>query len=266
MWPHVLSLDAAAVFVVWTVMFARCFRVSLPMTSVLLGAVCVWCIYLSDHLLDGRGKRAPVTERHQFARRHRRALLTVALVAVGLSWAAAFRLQRTIFVAGLGFVGVIIVYFGMVHAGGQRLVRWWPKELMVAGIFAGACSMPVWTQIDFAPLVLVSTGLWLALCVLNCTGLECREWTAGAKPVARPHSSTLWIGRHARTYGLGLATLCVPGAFLPQIRAIAVSVALSALLLSAVLTPRQGCATERLRAAGDLALLAPCLVLLIFRG
>ena len=264
MWPHVLSVDVAAVFAAWTVMFARSFGVSLHLGNVLVGAICVWSIYLSDHLLDGRGARLPATERHQFAHRHRHTLVTIEFFAIGLGWAGAFWLPRVIFVAGLGFMGAVLLYFGVVHAGSERLCRLWPKELIVAGIFAGACSMPAWAQFGFAPLVLVSTGLLFALCVLNGTGLECLEWAAGPNPASRPHPSTLWIGSHPRAYGLGLAALCVLGLFLPRIRAIAASVALSSLLLAAVFSAREGWAAERLRAAGDLVLLTPCFVLLFF--
>jgi hypothetical protein len=217
MWPHVLSVDVAVVFAAWTATFARSFHIPLHVGTVLVGGLCVWCIYVADHLLDGRGERVLITRRHQLAHRYRHTLIVFEVVAIGLSLAGPRRLSPVTLSAGMRFMVAVVLYFGIVLLGGERLRHFWPKKLVVATICAGACPMPAWRQTGRVPFALIGPVLLLALCVLNCAGLEYFEWVESAKHIPRPHPSTLWGGGHARGYGLGLAALCIPGFFIPWV-------------------------------------------------
>ena len=74
LWPNLLGLDAPAVAVLWCWFYADVQSTGLPwyVPAVLGGAV--WCIYVSDRLLDVgylRSERAVFTPRHRIAARYR---------------------------------------------------------------------------------------------------------------------------------------------------------------------------------------------------
>jgi hypothetical protein len=259
MWLHVLSLDVAFVFAAWAAIFAVSFRVPLQVGSVLLGAAAVWCIYVMDHLLDARGAGVPATERHQFAYRHRHILIPFVLIIIASGMIGAFELPPAILLGGLIFVAAVAMYFGIVHLAGERLRQYWPKEFVVAAIFAAGCVLPTWSLAKASVFAGVAFLLLFALFVLNCAGLEHSEWTNGAS--IRLHPGTLWVGRRIRAFSLGLAGLSLTACSVAELRPVAVSVALSSVLLSAFFAERRSSLMGRLRAAADLALLTPLLVL-----
>ena len=86
LWPNLLSLDAPLVALLWQILFIRCFHAANPasssiLTSALLVSV-VWLIYAADRALDawrGSGLRP----RHEFYRRHWRALLPIWIAGAG---------------------------------------------------------------------------------------------------------------------------------------------------------------------------------------
>jgi hypothetical protein len=173
LYPNLLSLDAPIVAVVWQVMFAWSFRARFdPLAAVLL-ILAVWVIYVADRVFDAWRQSAenPVEQpRHEFYRRHWRAVTPVWIAALGISaWLAWTRLPVALFSRGVTLLAAVAIYFGFAHFSKRR----WPKELAVAVLFASGASLAVWehakTWIDIATIVLFGT-----LCWINCAAIE--QW------------------------------------------------------------------------------------------
>jgi hypothetical protein len=178
LWPNLLSLDAPLVAVLWQILFVRCFHAAdhtagTIIPSVLLVSV-VWLIYAADRVLDalrGSGLQA----RHEFYRRHWRALLpvwiAVLLASALLSW---FSMPTKLFDRGAWLLAIVVVYFGIVHC--SRLQ--WPKEAAVAAIFGLGVSLAAWTGVESFYDVL-TVILFACLCWINCAAIS--EWEEGAE-------------------------------------------------------------------------------------
>lgn len=173
LWPNLLSLDAPLVALLWQILFMRCFHAhgqALP--SVLLVFV-VWLIYAADRALDawrGSGLRP----RHEFYRRHWRALLPVWIVVLAATaWLAWTSLPRELFERGAWLWAVVVVYFGVVHWARLH----WPKEAAVAVIFGLGASLAAWTRVETSYDVF-TVILFACLCWINCAAIT--EWEGGS--------------------------------------------------------------------------------------
>jgi len=172
LWPNLLSLDAPVVAVLWQVFFARCFHVPIEPAAVVLLLLTVWLIYAADRTLDAR-KGDCHSPRHEFYRRHWKTLLPVWCAALALAaWLAVEWLPARLFLRGAILLGVVAVYFGLVHLGRRR----WPKEAAVGVLFALGASLIAWNRVqtaaDAATILLFS-----GLCWMNCVAIE--KWETG---------------------------------------------------------------------------------------
>src|SRR5487761_2206126 len=132
LWPNLLSLDAPIVALLWQILFARCFHAPLdPLPSILL-VLAVWLIYAADRTIDsftGAGSRP----RHDFYRRHWRALLPLWIFAAAGGMALAWtRLNREMLFQGCALGAAVVVYFALLHVGSLHKT----KEAAVAVLFA----------------------------------------------------------------------------------------------------------------------------------
>jgi hypothetical protein len=174
---HLLSLDAPTVAMLWAWGFAHAARVPLSAAATAVLGLGAWMIYVADRLLDALagGLCENLRERHFFHARHRRAFLVAAggasialltLIAVGMS-AAARREDAAIF-------AVFLLYFLVVHLPGIRIR--FPREVVVGIVFAAACVVPAWSQPGSShPELAATTGLFAALCWLNCAAIHVWE-------------------------------------------------------------------------------------------
>lgn len=158
LWPNVLSLDAPAIAVLWTWLFAACDRLHFGwgLYAVVFGVV--WCVYVADRLIDVRrsaGGRAE-TARHAFYRRHWRIVLPllVAVAAVTL-WAILFRIPEII-VRPAAFATVLVVLYFSQNIG--RLGR----GFLIASTAVTALILV--TAVGLVPLHPVFKGLYAAMC------------------------------------------------------------------------------------------------------
>lgn len=134
--PHLLSLEAPVVAVVWQEALAQYHRIDLmPAVSIGLGLV-VWLIYVTDRLLDAiRGDPAKLDPRHAFYRRNWRWFAWVLIPAASLAalWLAVWAIPEDLMwqCAALGVM--VAVYLG---ACSPR-PKWKPAPLTIAFIGLG---------------------------------------------------------------------------------------------------------------------------------
>jgi len=257
---HLASLDAPSVALTWSLSFAWTARVRLPLWVPALLMLAVWAVYVADRLLDARnglrsGNLLALRERHLFHWRHRRVFLPLAVVA---AVAAAF-LVIALMPTGTRerdsvLAAASLVYFTRVHAG-RALRPTFPKELLVGLLFTAGCVIPAWSRSAFpVPALLVPAAFFAILAWLNCHAID--RWEADASNTAPQRIAfTACIVAVAE---LLAATLLLHTQ--PRSAALLAAGAMAALLLALLDTVRNRLAPVALRAAADLALLTPLLL------
>lgn len=276
-WWHLLSLDAPSVAVLWAWSFAHALHVTLPADSLLLLFLGTWLLYVTDRILDGLHMRwSQLRERHLFYIRHRAAALVAAIpVTALLTWLVFFRMLPAARIADLLIFAVAAGYFALVHLRGAKIERWFPKELIVALVFATATAVPAWSRLvphaGFGlPVFVLMVTLFAALCWMNCIGIE--KWeqsgvTALAQGVQVGDRTARWGHANFRRTSAALAVIAISvaaaflcaGLILPA--GLCFAAAGSAVLFMAL--DRGRLAAFHLRIAADAALLTPLLLLLI---
>jgi len=110
LWPHVLSLEAPVVAVLWQATLAHTHGIRLtPLLGLGLGLAC-WVVYLLDRTLDTLAVQsaAELDVRHAFYHRYRRMLMLGVLppVLLLLAWLALFVIPEGVLwqAAGLGLL------------------------------------------------------------------------------------------------------------------------------------------------------------------
>jgi hypothetical protein len=248
LWPNLLSLDAPLVAVLWQVLFVRCLRTEAETRADLLPAVllvaAVWLIYTADRALDAwRG--ADHRPRHEFYRRHWRAVLPVWMAVLGVTgWLASTTLSAALFERGAWLLAAVILYLAAVHALPLRLAIL--KEAMVAVLFALGATLAAWAHVrTFADILTVV--FFSFLCWMNCAAIE--RWESDAEE----SGSRRWsVGVFAAC--LGLAVILCLHQQRPILGAAETASAFAFVLLD---RSRMRLSADALRVLADVALLSP---------
>jgi hypothetical protein len=241
---HLLSLDAPTVATLWTWFIARANHIHLPLASILAMFLAVWTLYAADRLLDEHSLEA----RHHFHHRHRKAFLTgIVLASIALAILLP-RLEPAAIHLYLILGGLVFGYFILIHAT-QNSHRY-PKELAVGICFAAATFIPAVARQPTLRLALLPPALlFAALCSLNC--LFIYAWEHAPQPHPLPLLAIV-------------LTLTAAAVALFDHRApwpIPTATALAAALLLVLHRLSRRIPATPLRAAADLALLTPLLLL-----
>ena len=274
-WWHLLSLDAPSVAILWAWSFARALHITLPADSLVLLFLGTWLLYVADRILDGLHKHwAQLRERHLFYIRHRAAMLSAAVPITALVlWLVFFRMLPAARRADLMLIAITAAYFALVHLRGPRIERWFPKELIVALVFAMATAVPAWTRLAprhafsiAIPVLPVMVALFAALCWTNCIGIE--KWEQSVtSPVQIGDHTARWGHANFRRISAGLAICAMSSAaaFLCLGLILPAGLCFAAAVSGAIFTAldRSRLASFHLRIAADAALLTPLLLLLI---
>jgi hypothetical protein len=285
---HLTSLDAPTVALVWACSFAWATGTHLQLKAAAVIVLAVWTVYVGDRLLDARSSLRQhaehrLRERHYFHWRHRRILAPMAVLA---AVAVAILVLACIPVVARERDSVLaaasLAYFARVHHSQLSTARtrrpFFPplvtKELLVGVLFAVGCALPslgaAWTA--QANTRWVSRGIWISnpiligciaffatLAWLNCHAIE--RWESQTL-----HTTDLSLAGFA----LGLALLGLGAALMlfsahPRPALLLASAALSALMIALLDRIRPQLAPITLRAAADLVLLAPAVVIFVAR-
>jgi len=127
--------------------------------------------------------------------------------------------------------------------------RIFSKELLVGVLFAAGCALPVCSQAHW-PALACPLAFFAALAWLNCRAIE--RWESGRAGVA---STAVWVAMAA------MAAAAAMAAFEPRDAAMIAAAAAGALLLAGLDRVRHRMTAISLRAAADLALLTPAVLL-----
>jgi hypothetical protein len=177
-WWHLLSLDAPTIAVLWAHLFARTVHVQPGLADEVVLAGAVWLTYSADRVLDGCLAADPnrLRTRHRFARRYRNRLaavwLVVLLIVAGVSLSG---IDRALLDAGVGVLGVVVLYLGAVHLTPDGLMPDWIKRSLVAIIFSLGSALPAAVQTSHPERLAPPAVAFAALCFLNCTAIETWE-------------------------------------------------------------------------------------------
>lgn len=185
-WPNLLAIDASAIALAWLWVFAAEQSVQLSVSAYVVLGLSVWLTYLSDRLFDvGRRPAAQLlSTRHRFAKRYGRALWQVwGGVLLANLLLAATRLSQTQIEKGFTLLLFCLAYTAL-NQGLSR--RFFPKELLVALIFAGGPQVFLPTYTRWPCL----TG-FILLCLINCLMIAWQEKSVDAQLQVRSLSSTL---------------------------------------------------------------------------
>jgi hypothetical protein len=285
---HLASLDAPTVAVVWMLGLAWATKTPLPAWNDVLLALVAWAVYIADRLLDARANLSSfhyhrLRQRHRFHWRHRRFFVPTAIAAALAAGCIVFVFMP---IAARERNGVLataaLAYFTGIHRRQRRLsgehrppftspapvqpsyvwrpADWVSKELLVGLLFTAACALPVigraaavhgharWTL--FTPVVFFAALAWL-----NCHAIE--RWESREK-------SSRMSNVFAPAILLSVAGLLLAAMFSaahPRTAALIEAGAVSALLLALLHHLRSHLTPLALRAAADLVLLTPVILL-----
>jgi hypothetical protein len=127
LWPHVLSLEAPAVAVLWQAALAHAHGIRLtPLLNVGLALAC-WVVYLLDRTLETVAAKSVVELdiRHAFYHRHRRVLMlgVIPLALLVLAWMALFVIPEGVLWQAVGLALLVALYLASWSAQGSRVSR-----------------------------------------------------------------------------------------------------------------------------------------------
>jgi hypothetical protein len=271
---HLASLDAPAVAVVWSLGFAWAAGVRLPLWIPILQALVVWAVYIGDRLLDARSGlhiarvdlfgESQLRERHYFHWRHRRIFVPLAAVSAGAAlWMAFEWMPRAARGPDSVLAAASLAYLARVHTGHRLrpfVAKFFTKELVVGVLFAGGCALPaagiLWMS-PHGPLarLICLAGFFAALAWLNCRAIE--YWESGSNRLGR---SPIFLTAISIGAG-GLVLALLLSADFPHSAQLLAAGAMSAGLLALLDRRRGRIHAVELRAAADLVLLTPALLI-----
>lgn len=185
-WPNLLALDAVLVAVAWLWVFAINQSQAPGLPACLVLGMSVWLTYTADRLFDVRPREPSqlLSARHQFAWSREKRLWLI--------WAGVLVVNIAVAFTGLDSPqldkGFILLIACLAYTALNQLLsaRFFPKELLVALIFAGG------TQIflpDFSEWIsLISFTL---LCLINCLMISWKEASFDARLKVRSLTSLM---------------------------------------------------------------------------
>jgi hypothetical protein len=265
---HLASLDAPTVAVVWSVAFAWTANVRLPWWVLILLPLGVWAVYIADRLLDARtGVQSPtldgLRERHIFHWRHRRILAPMATAsALAAAWIIFRRMPRTTQEHDSLLAAASLLYFTRVHSG-RRFLSVLSKEFLVGVLFTFGCALFAFSRTHYSAEspwwpVLVTTILFALLAWFNCYAID--HWESRN---ANPSHSSVTAQALLLTAAFSISSALLTGSH-PRSASLLACGAAAALLLIALHRVRSRLTPVTLRAAADLALLTPAVLVALW--
>lgn len=260
-WPTVLSLDAAAVAIVWQLTLAGDTGVAVGWPHAFVLGCSVWLAYTGDRWIESwrLGNRPVLTARHRFHQQHRVAVLVAMTFGLAADVTVALiRLSREDITTGLLLTAAVLTYL-VSHQWLHRHAAWRvPKELLIATLLAAG----VWLFVREAGALrlAVPLGFFWLLCFTNCALIS--RWEAGVDRQQGQTSLALEQPTAARwipilPWLVAATVICSLLSRQGPDGTAAWSALASALLLAAIDRLEPAIGWRRARVAADAALLTP---------
>ena len=233
-------------------------------------AIAVWMLYAADRLLDAGSTRQDKLEaRHIFHHRHRTAFLAGIAAASAALALLLPRLDSQSIRLYLILGGLVFGYFILIHAA--RSAHRLPKEIAVGICFAAATFIPTVARQPSLRLGLLAPALLFAiLCSLNCLFIYAWEHPPAHVALVQghpAHRATRFALHYLRPITLAVAiagiALSAFDRFAPW--QIPFTTSIAAALLLVLDHRRNAILPTTLRAAADLALTTPLLLIPFLR-
>jgi len=268
---HLLSLDAPTVAALWTWTIARGCHIRLPFAIPVAMGLAVWILYAADRLLDAQvleagehGFAGELEARHFFHHRHRRVFLAGIAVA-GVALGALLPLLDPAAIRLYLIEGVLLVAW-LLAVHGTRSAHRLPKEIAVGIFFSAAVFIPtVAREPALRSGLLPEAMLFAGLCGLNCLFIYRWEHASPLSGSREPHATTRLAVAHLSSLAVAVALIGAGLALGHTGPSIAAACSLAAVLLLLLNRNRRRLSRSELRAAADLALLTPLLLLPLVR-
>jgi hypothetical protein len=270
LWCNLLSLDAPLVAIVWQILFLRCFSVPLGISVAATLGLTVWFIYVADRILDALRWNPELIPpaRHAFCQEHWNGMAVTAIAGLFTLGGLCARLPVTLLRNGAALLAAVAVYFAIVHGRPLNLRRFWPKEVIVGGIFCLGTCLAAWTGSvpSLRHEMILPAFLFGAVCVLNCVAIEYWEWNGCSSFWNEsPHPLTLWMGRRLASLSFAIAVVAALSLSLSPTRThpLFFALLLSSLTICYLSKDSQLFTVPSRRVLADVALLTPLLALAI---
>jgi 4-hydroxybenzoate polyprenyltransferase len=162
-----LSLDVTLGVMVNGVVLGWVFRTFIAPEIILLLGISVWLIYMTDHLLDTRGKQGTtLSNRHQYFLSHRRKLIGLTALAFLMVPLLIIRIPYEMLRAGIILVFFVGVYLFTHHYFMGK--RQFHKEFLGAMIYSTGIYLPVFILFEQRnPILFVCYGAFFLLAFVN---------------------------------------------------------------------------------------------------
>jgi hypothetical protein len=275
---HLLSLDAPTVAALWVWFISRAEHIRLPLAAAVAMALAVWILYAADRLLDTRDLHRSNADRidefetrHFFHHRHRRRFLfgiatAATMLAILLRSLDAVAIRLYLIEAALLFA-----WFVILHA--TRSAHRLPKEIAVGLFFSAAVFIPTVAREPALRLQLAPAAiLFAAVCSLNCLFIYAWEHDRGiskarSSQAQEPHPTTRFAIAHLPAFAaiIGVASIALAIMQATPARPILIACLGSVACLLVLHSNRRSISRTNLRAAADLALLTPFLLMPFLR-
>jgi hypothetical protein len=276
MW-HLASLDAPTVAVAWAWAFGWAAGVRPPAPPLVILGLVVWIIYVADRLMDARtglagglagASRHLLQARHSFHWRHRRILIPLCACAAAIAgWMVLTRMPpmrlRIDSVVGLATLAYLLKVHGASQGGSwirrmtlpfsRQISRLVPRECVVGLVFSAGCLLPVMARTEIHWPLAASAIAFAALAWLNVGAIG--SWESYSEKRSRMRRPAIALACACLALAAVLA-LTQPGS-----AEVVLAAGVSALLLAALDGMAATMEPVVLRAAADLVLLTPLLVL-----
>lgn len=271
--PNLLSLDAPVVAMAWLCLLSKCWSMYHPTVVYVVLGLAVWSVYVLDRVFDAtvRGlDHNRLEERHRFHLRHRKWLVTAALMAGVLAITLALCFISRVIIGYAVFGGLLtLAFFAIALFGDRDQPVSYVKNTIAGMTFAYGTGvavqiyMPSHEWLGMLPSrEILSFG---ALCTLNICAIDLWEHSRKARDLDTKANDEL-----ALTFPLVvLGALALLFALLDSgmtTRPFYYAILLGAALLQILNRMRARFSGEVLRVLADVALLVPVILFLPVAG
>ncbi|MBL9133299.1 MAG: hypothetical protein JNG86_18960 [Verrucomicrobiaceae bacterium] len=185
LWPHVLSLEAPLVAVLWQATLARAHDLTLPPVLHAGLALCVWTIYVLDRVWDTfHADAVALDARHAFYRRHRVLFLAVVLPAacLALGWLALCEIPEGVLWQAVS-IGVFVGLYFFVYVA-RLAPALMPKPHAASLVFALGCTAAIrfYSMPDTWADPILECAVLALLVLANLASIAAREEESNGKP------------------------------------------------------------------------------------